>query len=40
MPADLTIFTATYLVFVEAVIALGAVAFALYRQPRREVVRG
>ncbi len=39
MPADLTIFTATYLVFVEAVIALGAVAFALYRQPRREVVR-
>jgi undecaprenyl-diphosphatase len=39
MPADLTIFAANYLVFIEGIIALGAVAFGLYRQPRLEVVR-
>jgi membrane-associated phospholipid phosphatase len=39
MPAALTIFAANYLVFIEAIIALGAVAFALYRQPRLELVR-
>jgi undecaprenyl-diphosphatase len=39
MPADLTIFAANYLVFIEAAVALGAVAFALYRQSRDEVVR-
>lgn len=39
MPADLTIFAAKYLVFIEAAVALGAVAFALYRQPRPEVLR-
>jgi undecaprenyl-diphosphatase len=39
MPADLTIFAAKYLVFITAAVALGAVAFALYRQPRREMVR-
>jgi len=39
MPADLTIFAAKYLVFITAAVALGAVAFALYRQPRREMAR-
>lgn len=39
MPAGLTIFAATYLVFIEAAVALGAVGFALYRQPRPEVLR-
>jgi len=39
MPADLTIFAAKYLVFIEAVVALAAVAFVLYRQPRPEILR-
>ncbi len=37
MPADLTIFAAKDLVFITAAVALGAVAFALYRLPRREM---
>jgi undecaprenyl-diphosphatase len=39
MPADLTIFAANYLVFIEAIVALGAVAFVLYRQPPLEILR-
>ncbi len=39
MPADLTIFAAKYLVFIEAVVALAAVAYVLYRQPRPEMLR-
>ena len=39
MPADLTIFAANYLVFIEAIIALGAVSFVLYRQPPLEILR-
>jgi len=39
MPADLTIFAAKYLVFIEAVVALAAVAFVLYRQLRPEMLR-
>lgn len=34
MPADLTIFAANYLVYIEAIVALAAVALALYREPR------
>ena len=39
MPADLTIFAAQYCVFIEAIVALGAVAFALYRRPLVEALR-
>jgi membrane-associated phospholipid phosphatase len=39
MSPDLTIFAANYFVFIEAAVALGAVAFALYRRPRPEMVR-
>ncbi len=39
MLADLTIFAAGYLVFIEAIVALGAVVFVLFRQPRLEAVR-
>ena len=39
MPAALTIFAAQYFVFIEAIAALGAVAFVLYRQPLLEGLR-
>lgn len=34
MPADLTIFAAKYLVFIDALLAAAVVAIAIYRQPR------
>lgn len=39
MPADLTIFTANYMIFIEAVVALGVVSYALYRGSRDEMLR-
>jgi undecaprenyl-diphosphatase len=39
MPADLTIFAATYLVFIEGVLAVAALALVFYRQPRSGLVR-
>lgn len=39
MPTTLTVFAATLLVFIEAVVALGAVAWALLRRPRVAMLR-
>ncbi len=39
MPADLTIFAAQYLVYIEAMVTFAAVAFVLRRQPPLEILR-
>jgi len=39
MPSNLTIFAAQYLVFIDAVLALGILAWLLYRRPRSAVTR-
>jgi len=39
MPSDLTIFAASKLVYVDAVLALAVVVFLMYREPRISVVR-
>lgn len=39
MPADLTIFAAAYLVFIEAAVGMIILAYLLYRQPRSSIVR-
>jgi undecaprenyl-diphosphatase len=39
MPSDLTIFAARYLVFIDALLALGVLAWLQYRRPRPAVLR-
>lgn len=39
MPADLTIFAAQYLIYIDAAFAAVAIAFILYRQPRTAWLR-
>ena len=39
MPSEITIFAATYLIYIDAVLAAGVVALTLYRQPRPAAVR-
>lgn len=39
MPRDLTLFAAQYLVFIDAVLAMGAVVYLLMRQPRTAWLR-
>jgi undecaprenyl-diphosphatase len=39
MPADITIFAASYLVYIDAIVALAVVAFSLYYQPAAAAVR-
>lgn len=39
MPSDVTIFAATYAVYIEALLAAGVLAVLLYRQPRFAILR-
>lgn len=39
MPADLTIFAATYLVFIEAVVGVMILIYLLYRRPQATILR-
>jgi undecaprenyl-diphosphatase len=39
MPSDITIFAASYLIYIDAVLAVGVVALTLYRQPRTAAIR-